>query len=411
MPSSGRSPRAQRLAPAVVRDYLEGTSQAELAKEYGLGLSTVTAILDREGIERRPLYLAHARKYPVNHAAFANTTNESAYWIGFVMADGCIVKNNGVEVSSHVRDAAHLKRFLAFIGSPGRPLRQQGKMVVACAYSPELVADLARNGVVPRKSLGAEASPQLARRSSFWLGMIDGDGTVGVSRAPYIALCGSRPLMQQYRVFLETRVLDWAPRIFQRDDGLCIVSVEGESARRLAQCLDGSSPVRLERKALSARRVLSYRSSRTPDDVFSSEPRVRWREARKLWQGTQQARSFHVAQLRDLIENELLPANGVTTLHRWKPSPRSSMVAYAAVVADSPALIWATARWRTLVPESITSFAGPRPVFVLHVSPAHPDLSVLQRATRGGASVVGLEALRKIARKAYSMPSPLRHAA
>jgi hypothetical protein len=83
--------------------------------------------------------------------------------------------------------------------------------------------------------------------------MVDGDGTIGNSRAPYISLCGCRDLMEQFSSFLAEFVLDgWRQRVHTRADGLCLIQVEGITARKVAECLYSQHPVRLPRKAEKA---------------------------------------------------------------------------------------------------------------------------------------------------------------
>jgi transposase-like protein len=394
----GPSQRSERLGPEVVDQYKAGASQTELAGRFGFSLSTISRILDRSGVDRRSLYESHARKYAVNHKAFSDLTSESAYWAGFLMADGCVYGRARVQLTSHVRDEAHLKRFLRFVGSPSRPLIRRDAMATALVNSAEIVNDLGRQGVVPRKSYGARASEEIARIPSFWLGMIDGDGTIGAVRAPYISLCGSRPLLEQYTLFLADAVLDGhRQRITRRrPDGLCFVVVEGESARRLAELLYSSSPVCLPRKAKSARVVLAYRSQRTVDPHFSKDERRLWRQKRALWQGNAPPRGEHVAKWRSFVVSDVLDRHRISDARPWKPSKRSSMVAFEASVAGELAVIWVCARWKAEVPALVRAFAGDRRLFALHVSPAHPEFSYLNEIEKVAASVVPLAYLREM---------------
>ena len=59
-------------------------------------------------------------------------------------------------------------------------------------------------------------------------------------------------------------------------------------------------------------------------------------------------------------------------------------------------MVWATARWKAAVPRSVREFANGRAVFVLHLSPAHPDYSVLNRVEGVEASTVPLTYLREM---------------
>jgi hypothetical protein len=316
------------------------------------------------------------------------------------MADGCIVSNNTVQLTSHVRDLEHLRRFVAFAGSPDRPIRVRNNLAIATLYSPKVVKDLATHGVVARKSQGALASRDVAKLPSFWLGVIDGDGTIGTSRAPYISLCGSRPLMEQYRRFLASKILDGRRQnLFERTDGLCFVTVEGDSARRLAEVLYSESRICLPRKAEKAAAALRYRSWVGDSSFAPSNSRALRVQKRRLWLGTDEPRSTHVARIRDLVELQLLPRHGFEAPKRWRPSARSSMVAYEATRNDREVLVWVTPRPEAEIPRSVIERRSTLPIFVLHVSPSQPEYSWCNEVRVARSSKVPMAVLRQMHRE------------
>ena len=182
------------------------------------------------------------RKWPVRPDAFAPPeTAETWYWIGMLAADGC-VRGTAISLIQRTSRAALLHRFLDFVGSPGRPFRliNDGAGSVADVSSPRLAADLARHGVVPRKSLIMETSAQAAAEPTFWLGVFDGDGccTMSKSGVPTIGIVGARPLMRQFADFLYCFFGDHRPAVGAIDKGdgtLSDVRVSGDRARRLAE--------------------------------------------------------------------------------------------------------------------------------------------------------------------------------
>lgn len=111
---------------------------------------------------------------------------EKAYWLGFLSADGWIVTEKGVPrgvgLALHERDRHALKQYAQCIGFPGEPLRtRKGSPLLQVKFtSPEMAADLARHGVMPRKSRTIEW-PQLpnALITHYVRGVFDGDGSVG----------------------------------------------------------------------------------------------------------------------------------------------------------------------------------------------------------------------------------------
>lgn len=100
----------------IVKDYLSTPNHLKICKKlckyYGLGKKTYTKILKDSGIEI----------YNVSHNNTVNSkifdiidTEEKAYWLGFIFADGCVYDKNRVEISLAIKDLTHLEKFAKFI--------------------------------------------------------------------------------------------------------------------------------------------------------------------------------------------------------------------------------------------------------------------------------------------------------
>jgi exopolysaccharide biosynthesis protein len=75
----------------LVGKYLSGDSTAKLAGDYHTVRSVILHTLARLGIPRRSS--AHENtKYSVNASVFETGSQEAHYWLGFLLADGCIHK-------------------------------------------------------------------------------------------------------------------------------------------------------------------------------------------------------------------------------------------------------------------------------------------------------------------------------
>lgn len=213
-------------AEAVAR-YIAGDRPKNIAADLGLNYWNISVIVRRAGCARRrseaqQLILSRSewignRQYPVRDDAFSVITPESAYWIGFLMADGCI-RGNKIRLKLATRDLAHLEKFQAFVGTAapitinaesasgqikGRTIRSSGSAQITVA-SEQGARDLALFGVIPRKSLIAKVN-QLETNRDFWRGAVDGNGSVFVSGGtPHLALVGSHTLMGQFLAFCKT---------------------------------------------------------------------------------------------------------------------------------------------------------------------------------------------------------------
>jgi hypothetical protein len=270
---------AQRLGLERRSRPLQAADRDEFRTLYGTGL-TITEVASRTGFHRDTVRRAlvssgvtlhdRTRRWPVRHDAFAEPLSPEAwYWIGMLAADGC-VQGPHVSLVQHASRAAMLERFLMFVGSPGRPFRviNGGNGLIADVSSPRMTADLARHGVVPRKSLTMEASQAAARRPEFWLGVFDGDGCCTFSKGgvPRIGILGSRPLMTQFAAWLYATFEDHRPAVGSvgRNGGqLSDVRVTGDRARRLAELWLSISEVSLEPKRERLERAALYESRAT----------------------------------------------------------------------------------------------------------------------------------------------------
>jgi hypothetical protein len=246
--------------------YAEGLTISEVASRTGFHRDTVRNALTKQGVAIRD----PTRRWPVRHEAFSPPeTTETWYWIGMLAADGC-VRGPAVSLIQRTSRAALLHRFLEFVGSPGRPCRltNGGAGSVADVSSPRIAADLARHGVVPRKSLIMETSTEAAAEPMFWLGVFDGDGccTISKSGVPTIGIVGARPLMTQFAEFLHALFGDHRPTVGSIDKTggtLSDVRVVGDRARRLAEHWLSVSSVSLEDKRDRLRFAARYSSNVT----------------------------------------------------------------------------------------------------------------------------------------------------
>jgi len=120
--------RVRELADDVVRMYSSGMSLNQLVKTLALSMSTVRQILSENSINRRPRGGTKGQLGRKRHAlredAFDVITEESAYWVGFLMADGCISdqpnRTTALRLSLQRSDENHVKKFSEFLGYTGK---------------------------------------------------------------------------------------------------------------------------------------------------------------------------------------------------------------------------------------------------------------------------------------------------
>lgn len=211
----------KRLTPEVegliVEQYRGGRSAGEILRAIPFKTKkTVYDVLERHGVARRGGIADYKKSF--DEAAFAVVDSPAkAYWLGLLITDGYVVesKTGSPLVGLQMIDREAAEGFRDFLGLQHPVLRIEPRgerhrpMYRAVCHSRRMAADLARFGVMPRKShgtflplLGEELMPHLAR------GLFDGDGTVS-RRADgqlLVGFCGSERLVAELRMWLICRL-------------------------------------------------------------------------------------------------------------------------------------------------------------------------------------------------------------
>jgi hypothetical protein len=267
----------QQKIDAAAR-YLAGETCQQVADAFGVKQCSMWEMLKRRNLTR-PTSVTN-RRHTLNERAFDTITPESAYWVGFLITDGCLSDasrgSHQILLQVSEKDVEHLHSFKRFLGSdhpisPRQTSKKAGHFgdglhyvynVRACG----LAAPLIRYGVTPRKTATAAACDVLAFDRHFWRGCIDGDGTVSIHKTggtlrPYVQLCGaSRTLLEQFSAFVRT-VVPSAPATVRQGHGVLVVSVIGHAAIALTKHLYADCTIALPRKLSSAREIMAVENT------------------------------------------------------------------------------------------------------------------------------------------------------
>jgi hypothetical protein len=260
-PRNARSPKRDRN---VVARYALGDRVREIAKDHGISTAAVRAIAARSGLPARTTW---RRRYPLDETVFDAPTAVGWWLIGLLAADGSVcVSENRVSLCQATKDVDVLHAFHSYVRCPDRPVtiltlsedaasRQLPRSPAGEAriFSARIVRVLARHGIVPRKTAALKLSAEAASQAATWLGILDGDGSVGVykqGREPRIRFYGTRALMSQCEVFWR-RELGFAgakPAARPHAAGLWVFLLTHAKAREAARVLLTSSPTSMRRK-------------------------------------------------------------------------------------------------------------------------------------------------------------------
>ena len=171
----------------VVNQYNKLKNVRKVAKYFNVSISPITRILKSNGFELTN------RRYDVNHNYFdIIDTEEKAYWLGFLYADGYIRERksgNSLEMKLSIKDKHHLELFRKSIGSNHKivdgfnSVKYKGgisssHMSSLAMYSSRLVESIKSQGFHSRKTFTIE-QPNINDEliHHFIRGFFDGDGS------------------------------------------------------------------------------------------------------------------------------------------------------------------------------------------------------------------------------------------
>lgn len=174
----------------LIDEYIAGSKIKDVAVKFGAGYQATWRFLKRNHVQIRPDHFLSNRRYLFDiHAFDTIDTEEKAYWLGFLYADGCNYEPRyTVSLSLAEEDAAHVQRFADFL-SLNRPMRytaertpqsqRQACIVATDMHFSKRLHDL---GMVSNKTLILRFPTQnqvpthLLRH--FIRGYFDGDGSI-----------------------------------------------------------------------------------------------------------------------------------------------------------------------------------------------------------------------------------------
>lgn len=156
-------------------------------------------------------------KYTYNKEYFKSIdTEEKAYWLGFLFADGSIMRNKdvltGLALELSNKDLEHLKLFKNHIDSNSPIIYVNHKEISQPRLricSKELATDLSKHGMIPNKSLVLTfpfLSDSLIRH--FIRGYFDGDGNLYVNKEgkPRLSFLGTFEFLKELSRFLSLKI-------------------------------------------------------------------------------------------------------------------------------------------------------------------------------------------------------------
>lgn len=262
----------------IVRRYIAGESSLSLSREFHIVERSVTKLIKQAGLQiRTPIEVHRLRNPGLREDAFDTITEESAYWIGFLMTDGCISDSEKyqkrIQLVLGPEDREHVERFRSFIGTSREVkecktshVRKDGHRCMSFGISvssDRIARALASYGVVPRKTLITKVIG-LENNRDFWRGVIDGDGNLGFSNKTYpnpcprLQLTGTKTLLNQFVSYCNQVTNVGQPPIKQPiGNRAYVVTLHGIKARTIVYELYNWATISLPRKQVIAEQVFT----------------------------------------------------------------------------------------------------------------------------------------------------------
>ena len=157
----------------------------KISRYLGVKEGLVCTILKRNGVSIKTP--DSFRRYDLNEHYFdVIDTEEKAYWLGFLMADGCNSRDRAIKFSLNKQDLDSLEKFNKSIGSNAPIKDDQHDMKTLMIHSRRLVNELMKYGFIRNKTHQV-VFPDLEEEfyRHFIRGLFDGDGciTVGIKKS------------------------------------------------------------------------------------------------------------------------------------------------------------------------------------------------------------------------------------
>lgn len=194
--------------------YAQGKSLRNIANQLGIDRKKISKKFKEDGIIIRDPNKNHIRKAKrfkkVDESIFEQIdTEEKAYWLGFLYADG-YVNNKGVELTLKESDYEHIVKFKSFMHSEHKiSYKKSTKSYRIAICSEKIASDLNKLGCTQCKSLTLKfpTEEQVPKEliHHFMRGYFDGDGSITVNSEKkfyVMSVLGTSDFLDKYEKIL-----------------------------------------------------------------------------------------------------------------------------------------------------------------------------------------------------------------
>jgi len=191
----------------VIEKYKELNKISEVAKFFKVSESTIKEVLKKANFKWDSSVTGRFHFFNENFFATIDT-EEKAYWLGFIFADGSIHKNgNRINITLKENDLIHLEKFAKEINYKGKIANViTTKACSLTLYSKKMSSDLVKLGCMSDKSSkivfpDTDIVP-LYLQSHFMRGYFDGDGCLTSSKRPTFSIVSNYVFIEKFQELL-----------------------------------------------------------------------------------------------------------------------------------------------------------------------------------------------------------------
>ena len=190
----------------AINMYKEGKSLTQIGKELNVNRKRLSKEFKKLGIT----IIQNGQKYFYDYSVFKKIdTEEKAYWLGFLYADGYVNIEKGIELTLAEYDYDHLVKFRKFMGDESIDIsyKNSANAYRVCIHSKEIASDLVNLGCIQAKSLILQfpSEEQVPNHliNHFMRGYFDGDGCVYYSHGQLaFSILGTSEFLNTYESYV-----------------------------------------------------------------------------------------------------------------------------------------------------------------------------------------------------------------
>ena len=199
----------------IKKMYLEDKKSVyEIAEIIGIGRETVRQKLIKMNVYKPNKHIHH--NYTNLDFFRKINTEQKAYWLGFIYADGYIGGSYRMSIDLSVTDKNHLQKLSNIFNKPIEYTQTRENIVKLCVYNKNLYNDLVDHGIEENKTYALTTSvldyvPDNLMHH-FIRGYFDGDGTISCSvdmkRNFHFSLIGIKDFISKVQIIMETNIMN-----------------------------------------------------------------------------------------------------------------------------------------------------------------------------------------------------------